>query len=92
MSDTKTVDVLAVLDRVCTEIVWQYEGMSSELSAAREAIAELIAFADSALCYVDSAAAAEREHHRANGAPNSQVMAQTVADGFRAALRACGGA
>lgn len=85
------VDVLAVMDRVATEIVWQYEGMSSELSAARDAIAELIAFADSALCYVDAAASTERERHRANGAPNSQVMAQTVADGFRAALARVGG-
>lgn len=51
-----------------------------------EHFADLLAFAESALDYVDAAAAAERERHRVNGAPHSLVVVQTVADGLRAAI------
>lgn len=58
---------------------------------ASKPIADLIAYADSALHYVDEAAKIERERHQRNGAPNSQVLAQTVADNLRAALARVGG-
>ena len=54
-------------------------------------VCELVGFAESALAYVDAAAEAERERHKKNGSPNSQVIAQTVADGLRAALARVGG-
>lgn len=56
------------------------------------AVAELVAFAESALAYVEAAAQAERERHQKNGASHSQVIAQTVADGLREALARVGGA
>lgn len=62
---------------------------AEQVAEAREVLAAvemLTAYAESALEYVDDAAAAERVRHRTNGAPNSQVVAQTVADNLRAAL------
>lgn len=64
---------------------------SCPFPSARAAVAELVEYADSALAYVDAAAAVERERHRLNQAPNSLVVAQVVADRLRAALAAMRG-
>lgn len=82
-------DVLAIFkSRILeTERAWgAAEGADTQGRDALAAVAELVAFAESALHYVDAAAATMRESHRAAGNPNSTVIAQVVADDLRAAL------
>ena len=61
-------------------------GLADDMRKAMRVVGDLIAYAESALGYVDAAADAERQRHRTNGAPSSLVVAQQVADGLRAAL------
>lgn len=88
------VDVLAVMGIAATTLhADNYSGTANSMDAARAAVAELIDFAESALAYVDAAAADEKQRHRANGAHDSLVVAQVVADQLRNNLaRVRGGA
>jgi hypothetical protein len=90
--DSRACDVLAVMDSLAKRAYGVSNfPLAAEIEQSRAALAELFAYADSALSYVDAAADAERARHERNGAPKSQVVAQTVADGLRAALVRTGG-
>lgn len=96
---TERIDVLAVMRRAQRTIQSQSktsgdgaDHQADLINDACHSVMELVDFAQSALWYVDCAAEAERDRHRKNGASNSQVIAQAVADNLRAALTRVGGA